>query len=133
MKFVKELVHGGNREHVAHCLGIQGSVVDAKVLQNWAEAMQLVHVEDHVVDLDWNDKEDQYKLLIVDEDVDCAADSLASDVITISCCDIQTGHDMGCMFKQSTVDIEMNELVELKSIKALMVALAAMFQWGRFP
>jgi hypothetical protein len=37
------------------------------------------------------------------------------------------------MFKQSTVDIEMNELVELKSIKALMVALAAMFQWGRFP
>jgi hypothetical protein len=91
MKFVKELVHGRNQEHVTHYLGIQGSIVDAEVLQNWAQATQLVHAEDHIIDLEWNDKEVMYELLIVDEDVDRAADSLTDDVVAISYCNIQTG------------------------------------------
>jgi hypothetical protein len=48
-----------------------------------------VHAKDHVIDLEWNDKEVQYELLIVDEDVDCATDSLTGDEIAISYCDIQ--------------------------------------------
>jgi hypothetical protein len=43
------------------------------------------------------------------------------------------GCGMGCRFRRSTMDVEMNKWVEPKSIKALMVAPSLMFQWGICP